>query len=74
MDARGRWLPFARSEPRHAETRVAARRFATNDMDPIELGLDRTVVSSWPPDDTWPAGLEDYGEDDSDELDEPEAR
>jgi uncharacterized membrane protein len=41
-------------------------------MDPIELGLDRTVVSSWPPDDTWPAGLEDYGEDDSDELDEPE--
>jgi uncharacterized membrane protein len=31
-------------------------------MDPVELGIDRTVVSMWAPDDTWPALLDDYAE------------
>jgi uncharacterized membrane protein len=31
-------------------------------MDPIELGIDRTVVTMWAPDDTWPALLDDYAE------------
>src|SRR3954468_7969656 len=36
------------------------RRFATDDMDPIKLGLDRTVAAMWSPDDTWPAMLAEY--------------
>jgi uncharacterized membrane protein len=42
-------------------------------MDPTELGIDRTVVSSWAPDDSWPAGLDGYNDEDSDEFDEPTA-
>jgi uncharacterized membrane protein len=29
-------------------------------MDPIELGIDRTVVSMWSPDDSWPSLLDEY--------------
>src|SRR4051794_14991001 len=29
-------------------------------MDPIELGIDRMVVSMWAPDDSWPALLDEY--------------
>ena len=29
-------------------------------MDPLELGIDRTVVSMWAPDDSWPSMLAEY--------------
>lgn len=32
-----------------------------------ELGMDRTVAATWPPDDTWPAVTEDLADDDVDE-------
>jgi uncharacterized membrane protein len=38
-------------------------------MDPLELGIDRTVVSTWAPDDSWPAMLDEYSTTD----DEPAA-
>jgi uncharacterized membrane protein len=37
-------------------------------MDPIELGIDRTVVSMWAPDDSWPALLDEYA------VEPPDAR
>ena len=61
---RTQWTRGWPSPGRNAAWRDSAaqrRRFVTNDMDPIELGIDRMVVSSWAPDDSWPATLEGYG-------------
>src|SRR5690349_7403092 len=47
-------------ERRRSETPVTQRRYATDDVNAIELGIDRTVVTRWTPDDTWPALLDEY--------------
>lgn len=49
-----------RPEGPRFETPGTQRRSATDDMDAIELGIDRMVVTRWAPDDTWPAMLDEY--------------